>query len=104
MSVLARELLHVPVPALGGLKPAQIQGDACPWCADLLDGAAIDLGRRSGSLMGIVLPWEPRADAACVRATVERELPVHADKCARCGRGDACDALRALHRLTLEAG
>lgn len=102
MSTITRELLLVPVPSLGGLRPAQVQGDACPWCAVPLDSTAMNLGRRSGTLMGIVLPWEPRAHADCVRGAALRELPVHAGKCRTCNGGGTCVVRRALRRLAWE--
>lgn len=106
MSSATREIPHaaaLPVPALGILRPEQIRGEACIWGGEpLAGGSAVDLGRRSGSLMGIVAPWEPKACADCMRAAVRRELPVHVGKCRLCGRGEACDTRRALRRLAWE--
>lgn len=105
MTTTTHEILHtavLPVPALGSLRPEQIRGEACVWGGGLLDADAVDLGRRSGSLMGIVGPWEPRACTDCVRTAVRRALHTHAGTCQLCSRGEACDTRRALRRVTWE--
>ncbi|ELP64168.1 hypothetical protein STRTUCAR8_05606 [Streptomyces turgidiscabies Car8] len=94
----------LPVPALGSLRPEQIRGEACVWGGGLLDSGAVDLGRRSGTLMGIVGPWEPRACTSCVHAAVWRALRAHDGTCTPCSRGEACDARRALRRHAWEDG
>ncbi|MFI1352672.1 RNA-guided endonuclease InsQ/TnpB family protein [Streptomyces sp. NPDC020898] len=80
MSSLTREILHtaaLPTPSLGSLQPEQIRGVACIWCGNPLDDSTIDLGLKSGTFMGIVGTWSPKACAECVRAAARRTYPIH---------------------------
>lgn len=73
-----------PVPRQNSLTPEQIRGAHCVWCSVQLTAAAVSLGRRQGSFMGVVGPWFPRACDPCTRAEAGRVLDIHLRSCERC--------------------
>ncbi|MFG2277502.1 hypothetical protein ACGFNQ_02290 [Streptomyces asoensis] len=74
----------LPVPRQSGLTPKQIRGAHCVWCSVQLTAAAVDLGRRQGSFMGVVGPWFPRACDPCTRKEARRIFDIHVTSCERC--------------------
>lgn len=92
------------VPRQSGLTPEQIRGAHCVWCAAHLTAAAVDLGRRQGSFMGVVGPWFPRACDPCTREEARRILAIHVTSCERCTQPARpyCPDSVALGRLARE--
>lgn len=94
----------IPVPRQSGLTPEQVRGAHCVWCSAQLTAAAVSLGRRHGSYMGVWGPWFPRACDACTRTQARRVLDIHVVTCVRCsGRSHvSCPDGQRLHRLAQE--
>ena len=94
----------LPVPRQTGLAAEQVRGATCVWCGVHLTAAAVDLGRRHGSFMGVVGPWFPRACDRCTQAQAVRVLEIHVRSCARCTRPVAmyCPDATALRALAPE--
>ncbi|MGQ4358583.1 hypothetical protein [Streptomyces sp. SAS_272] len=94
----------LPVPRQSGLTPEQVRGACCVWCSADLTAAAVDLGRRYGSFMGVRGPWFPRACDSCTRAQARRVHDIHVGTCDRCsGRSHVlCPDGQSLYRLARE--
>lgn len=102
-NVNAVEML--PMPKARTLKQVQIEGKACVWCSDGLDGdSTLHLGPRIRVAEGTVKRWWPRACWPCVGAAARRVLGLHRRTCARCSHRDYCPDSRALDALARECG
>lgn len=99
----ARALAGLVVAGPARLKPPQVRGEHCVWCATPLGEDALALGQRSCQITGVVGRWAPRG---CTRCTLDAALDAHNRHprvCPQCADDPtACETRRGLRALALE--
>ncbi|MGW5126667.1 hypothetical protein ACWEQ7_21955 [Streptomyces sp. NPDC004069] len=108
LEVPAAVLELLKLPALDGLRDAQVRGRECFWCKErrpLTAETAVDLGQQLSPVAGTSSPmrWYPRACRPC---TIDRAYPAllgHLRMCEQCvDNTEVCEVGSVLRWLVKE--